>query len=144
MTVNLISSETANQLTSTWTCWRKTKRWPAVCFSSLVYIAAKKTLIIWLQINSLRVEIKRFKRNIHLEAFAREIVTWYTLLRDSQPRLIQTISHGKQFINCHKLWKEKEVGRLAFRCTRLSGELASATTEYAWIPPLWQGGINYQ
>lgn len=58
-----------DKVTGTYTCKRKTKRWPMVVFYNILDVSAYNAFVVWTEINPGWNAGKPFKRRLFLEEF---------------------------------------------------------------------------
>ncbi|XP_050512449.1 piggyBac transposable element-derived protein 4-like [Diabrotica virgifera virgifera] len=78
--------DTLDQLVGTYTCKRKTNRWPMIVFYNMLDISAYNAFILWTSINPQWNTNKLTKRRIFLEELGKTLVKPLILSRKNLPR----------------------------------------------------------
>ncbi|XP_037931805.1 piggyBac transposable element-derived protein 4-like [Teleopsis dalmanni] len=98
--VTLLSGvDTMDQMVRTYSCKRKTNRWPVALFSNLIDISALNAFILWTEINPNWQSRKLCKRRIFLQELGESLVQPCILQRNHMPRseasaaLVRNVQH---------------------------------------------------
>lgn len=78
--------DTLDQCVSTYTCKRKTNRWPMVIFYNILDVSAYNSYILWIQINPDWNRKKLTKRRVYLEELGLSLISEYVNSRTYLPR----------------------------------------------------------
>lgn len=78
--------DTLDQLLNTYTCKRKTNRWPMIVFYNMLDCSAYNAFILWTSINYEWNEGKLTKRRIFLEELGKQLISTYIQTRQHMPR----------------------------------------------------------
>ncbi|KAK7120985.1 hypothetical protein R3I94_020837 [Phoxinus phoxinus] len=75
-----------DKLVATYTCQRKTMRWPMVIFFNMLDVSAYNSLVLWTAIDPMWNKNKNFKRRLFLEELGEALVTPFMQRRQGIPR----------------------------------------------------------
>lgn len=78
--------DTLDQLIGTYTCKRKTNRWPMIIFYNIIDTSAYNAFVLWREINPGWKKNVLYKRRIFLDELGRLLVSPYIVARKMQPR----------------------------------------------------------
>ncbi|CAM4728931.1 unnamed protein product [Leuciscus chuanchicus] len=78
--------DTLDQLVGTYTCQRKTMRWPMVIFFNMLDVSAYNSLVLWTEMDPMWNKQKCFKRRLFLEELGEALVTPFMIRRQGIPR----------------------------------------------------------
>ncbi|CAH2009351.1 unnamed protein product [Acanthoscelides obtectus] len=78
--------DTLDQLIGTYTCKKKTNRWPMVIFYNMIDTSAYNAFVLWTSINPNWNENKLTKRRLYLEELGKALVTPLITSRKFLPR----------------------------------------------------------
>jgi hypothetical protein len=78
-----------DQMVQTYSCKRKTKRWPMTFFFNIVDVAAIAAFLVWSTKNSQWNEKKRHRRRLFLLQLGHDLVEFHINRRRQQPQAIQ-------------------------------------------------------
>lgn len=81
--------DTLDQLVGTYTCKRKTCRWPVALFSRMLDISAYNAFVIWIMINPEWKKNKHFRRRLFLEQLGFDLLVNEKQQRTNQQKIIQ-------------------------------------------------------
>lgn len=81
--------DTLDQLVATYTCKRKTNRWPMVLFYNMLDITAYSAFVLWREINPGWKRNNLHKRRLFIEELGKLLVTPYISSRANKPRTEQ-------------------------------------------------------
>ena len=74
------------QLVATYTCQRKTMRWPIVIFFNMLDVSAYNSFVLWTEMDPMWNKQKCFKRRLFLEELGEALVTPFMIRRQGIPR----------------------------------------------------------
>lgn len=77
--------DTLDQLVATYTCKRKTNRWPVALFANMLDVSACNAFVIWTAINPEWNRSKHFRRRLFLEELGFELLEDEKQQRKTQP-----------------------------------------------------------
>lgn len=75
-----------DKVTGTYTCQRRTARWPMVVFHNILDVSAYNAFVLWMAINPGWNAQKTFKRRLFLEELGRALTTPHIERRTGIPR----------------------------------------------------------
>lgn len=78
--------DTLDQLVNTYTCKRKTNRWPMIVFYNMIDIFAYNAFVLWTSINPDWNGNKFTKRRLFLEELGKSLISAHVTSRKYMPR----------------------------------------------------------
>ncbi|XP_052423857.1 piggyBac transposable element-derived protein 4 isoform X5 [Carassius gibelio] len=75
-----------DKLVATYTCQRKTSRWPMVIFFNMLDVSAYNAFVLWMEINHSWNEGKKYRRRLFLEELGKALVAPLMKRRENIPR----------------------------------------------------------
>lgn len=82
--------DTLDQLIATYTCKRKTNRWPIIVFYNILDTSAYNAYVLWREINPEWNKNVLYRRRMFLESLGKELINPYILARKRLPRTEQS------------------------------------------------------
>lgn len=82
--------DTLDQLVNTYTCKRKTNRWPLIIFYNILDISAYNAFVLWTAINPGWHEKKLTKRRLFLEELGMSLIKYNLVNRTHMPRTVES------------------------------------------------------
>lgn len=73
------------QMVASYSCKRKTKRWPMVVFSTILDVSAINAFVVWREVNPSWERGKNFKRRLFLEELGKALVSPHMERRKGLP-----------------------------------------------------------
>jgi len=73
------------QMVASYSCKRKTNRWPMVVFSTILDVSAVNDFVVWREVNPSWERGKNFKRRLFLEELGKALVSPHMERRKSMP-----------------------------------------------------------
>ncbi|XP_058645114.1 piggyBac transposable element-derived protein 4-like isoform X1 [Onychostoma macrolepis] len=75
-----------DKLVATYTCQRKTSRWPMVIFFNMLDVSAYNAFVLWMEINHSWNKGKKYRRRLFLEELGKALVAPLMKRRENVPR----------------------------------------------------------
>ncbi|XP_051765771.1 piggyBac transposable element-derived protein 4 isoform X2 [Ctenopharyngodon idella] len=92
--------DTLDKVVATYTCQRKTHRWPMVIFFNMLDVSAYNSFVLWMEINPTWQKTKKHRRRLFLEELGEALVTPYMKRRHCLPRTLASQNMVKEAQAC--------------------------------------------
>ncbi|XDV25949.1 hypothetical protein PO909_029773 [Leuciscus waleckii] len=95
-----------DKIVATYTCARKTARWPMAIFFYILDVSAYNSFVLWREINPTWGQLKSYKRRLFLEELGKALVYPFMKRRQHIPRTLASVS----FLKSVKDSRDEEAG----------------------------------